>query len=192
MEEPRGAVARTCATEREVERADTQGRRRDIDTTRERAVARPRMVPGAERPRAICTGAWDEPVAADPPPRRTGLPGVVRGAARGAAHGPVPGSCRRGPQSARSPAGGPRAAPDAEPPASRPAQEIRFCTSEDGVRIAWATTGEGSVVVKTANWLNHIELDWDSPVWRPWLAELSRGRRLVRYDARGNGLWDWN
>src|SRR6266540_6814399 len=44
MEEPRGAVARTCATEREVERADTQGRRRDIDTTRERAVARPRMV----------------------------------------------------------------------------------------------------------------------------------------------------
>src|SRR6266545_6468759 len=102
MEEPRGAVARTCATEREVERADTQGRRRNIDTTRERAVARPRMVPCAERPRAICTGAWDEPVAADPPPRRTGLPGVVRGAARGAAHGPVPGSCRRGPQSARA------------------------------------------------------------------------------------------
>ena len=73
-----------------------------------------------------------------------------------------------------------------------PAQEIRFCTSEDGVRIAWATSGEGPVLVKTANWLNHVELDWESPVWRPWLAELSRGRRLVRYDARGNGLSDWN
>jgi pimeloyl-ACP methyl ester carboxylesterase/DNA-binding SARP family transcriptional activator len=77
----------------------------------------------------------------------------------------------------------------AEPPR---AQAIRFCTSRDGVRIAYATTGEGPVLVKTANWLNHLELDWDSPVWRHWLAELSRGRRLVRYDARGNGLSDWH
>lgn len=97
-----------------------------------------------------------------------------------------------GPQPAIPPAGGPGAGPDAEAPQPVPAQEIRFCTSEDGVRIAWATSGEGPVLVKTANWLNHVELDWESPVWRPWLAELSRGRRLVRYDERGNGLSDWN
>ena len=88
------------------------------------------------------------------------------------------------------PAAAPEPASGAEPPA--PSQEIRFCTSEDGVRIAWASTGAGPPLVKTANWLNHVELDWDSPMWRPWLAELSRGRRLVRYDARGNGLSDWN
>jgi DNA-binding SARP family transcriptional activator/pimeloyl-ACP methyl ester carboxylesterase len=93
------------------------------------------------------------------------------------------------PQAAFARGGG--TGPDAgSPPA--PVQEIRFSTSRDGVRIAWATTGEGPVLVKTANWLNHVELDWESPVWRPWLAELSRGRRLVRYDERGNGLSDWN
>lgn len=82
-----------------------------------------------------------------------------------------------------------------EPPADAAplaGQEIRFCTSGDGVRIAWASSGEGPVLVKTANWLNHVELDWESPMWRPWLAELGQGRRLVRYDARGNGLSDWN
>ena len=97
-----------------------------------------------------------------------------------------------GPQPASSPAGAPGAGLDEEARPPAPAQEIRLCTSEDGVRIAWAASGEGPVLVKTANWLNHVELDWESPVWRPWLAALSRGRRLVRYDERGNGLSDWN
>jgi len=96
-----------------------------------------------------------------------------------------------GPPPATPPAGAGQAAPQGAPPAA-PQQQIRFCTSEDGVRIAWATSGEGPALVKTANWLNHVELDWDGPMWRPWLAELSHRRRLVRYDARGNGLSDWN
>ncbi|HYQ81395.1 MAG TPA: alpha/beta fold hydrolase [Anaeromyxobacteraceae bacterium] len=90
-----------------------------------------------------------------------------------------------------APAAG-QGARDAEAPPPPPSQEIRFCQSQDGVRIAWAASGQGPVLVKTANWLNHVELDWESPVWRPWLSELGRGRRLVRYDARGNGLSDWN
>jgi hypothetical protein len=43
-------------------------------------------------------------------------------------------------------------------------QQIHFCTTEDGVRIAYATVGEGPPLVKAANWLNHLEFDWHSPI----------------------------
>lgn len=69
-------------------------------------------------------------------------------------------------------------------------QTIRFCTAPDGVRIAYATSGEGPPLVKAANWLTHLEYDWQSPVWRHWLQELSRDNLLVRYDQRGCGLSD--
>jgi len=42
-----------------------------------------------------------------------------------------------------------------------------------------------------ANWLSHLDYDWESPVWRHWLVELSSRFRLVRYDERGCGLSDW-
>lgn len=71
-------------------------------------------------------------------------------------------------------------------------QEVRFCTASDGVRIAYAEVGQGPPLVKTANWLNHLEYDWESPVWSPFLQALARDHRLVRYDARGNGLSDWD
>jgi len=69
--------------------------------------------------------------------------------------------------------------------------EIRFCTAADGVRIAYATVGSGPTIVKAANWLNHLEYDWDSPVWRHLLRSLAERYRLIRYDERGNGLSDW-
>jgi pimeloyl-ACP methyl ester carboxylesterase len=71
-----------------------------------------------------------------------------------------------------------------------PAQQIRFCTAPDGVRIAFATLGEGPPLVKTTNWMSHLEHEWRSPVWSHWLHELARGRTLIRYDQRGNGLSD--
>jgi pimeloyl-ACP methyl ester carboxylesterase len=58
------------------------------------------------------------------------------------------------------------------------------------VRIAFATSGAGPVLVKPANWLTHLEYDWESPVWRHWLRELSRRFTLIRYDERGSGLSD--
>lgn len=70
-------------------------------------------------------------------------------------------------------------------------QTIRFLTTSDGVRIAYATAGEGPPLLKTANWMSHLEFDWESPVWRHWFAFLARGRRLVRHDPRGCGLSDW-
>ena len=70
------------------------------------------------------------------------------------------------------------------------AQQIRFCRSSDGVRLAYAVTGQGPVVVKAATWLNHLEHDWNSPVWRSLLATLATHFTLVRYDERGCGLSD--
>jgi pimeloyl-ACP methyl ester carboxylesterase len=69
--------------------------------------------------------------------------------------------------------------------------EIHFCTASDGVRIAYAEVGAGPPLLKAANWLNHLEYDWESPVWSHLLRELAAGHRLIRYDARGNGLSDW-
>lgn len=69
-------------------------------------------------------------------------------------------------------------------------QSIRFATARDGVRIAYATSGSGPPLVKAANWLSHLEFDWDSPVWRHWLRDLSARHTLIRYDERGCGLSD--
>lgn len=84
-------------------------------------------------------------------------------------------------------------APPPRPTAADPVprQDIRFCVAEDGARIAYATVGQGPPLVRPANWMTHLDYDWQSPVWRHWLRELSRGRRLIRYDERGNGLSDW-
>jgi pimeloyl-ACP methyl ester carboxylesterase len=71
-------------------------------------------------------------------------------------------------------------------------QEIRFCTSKDGVRIAYAVVGSGPPLVKVANWLSHLEYDWNSPAWGHWIREHSRNHTLVRHDARGCGLSDWD
>jgi DNA-binding SARP family transcriptional activator/pimeloyl-ACP methyl ester carboxylesterase len=70
-------------------------------------------------------------------------------------------------------------------------QQIRFCAAWDGLRLAYATSGSGPPLVKAANYLTHLEFDWESPVWRHWLRELSTGNTLVRYDERGCGLSDW-
>jgi class 3 adenylate cyclase/pimeloyl-ACP methyl ester carboxylesterase len=71
-------------------------------------------------------------------------------------------------------------------------QEIRYCRTADGVRLAYAFSGQGPPLVKTGNWLNHLEYDWESPIWRHFFVGLSREHRLIRYDPRGTGLSDWD
>lgn len=85
-----------------------------------------------------------------------------------------------------------KAGGDSETPAPRHAQDVTFCRTADGVHLAAAASGSGMPVVKAANWLNHIEYDWQSPVWSPLIGLLSGRFRLIRYDERGNGLSDWN
>jgi DNA-binding SARP family transcriptional activator/pimeloyl-ACP methyl ester carboxylesterase len=80
--------------------------------------------------------------------------------------------------------------PEPAMPDAAPRQEIRFCTTQDGVRIAYATSGTGAPLAKAANWLSHLEHDWRSPIWRHLMGLLSENHALVRYDERGNGLSD--
>jgi pimeloyl-ACP methyl ester carboxylesterase len=67
-------------------------------------------------------------------------------------------------------------------------QQIRFCTSGDGTRLAVATLGEGPPLVKAATWLTHVEKEPDNLFARHWVSELSAHNTLIRYDSRGSGL----
>jgi pimeloyl-ACP methyl ester carboxylesterase/DNA-binding CsgD family transcriptional regulator len=69
-------------------------------------------------------------------------------------------------------------------------QQIRFCTSTDGVKLAYALSGDGAPLAMCAPWLTHLEHQWKSLAWRPWLEAFSEGFTLLRYDARGCGLSD--
>ena len=40
--------------------------------------------------------------------------------------------------------------------------------------------------------MNHLEYDWDGPVWPELFRRMSADHTLIRYDERGNGLSDWN
>jgi pimeloyl-ACP methyl ester carboxylesterase len=71
-------------------------------------------------------------------------------------------------------------------------QEIRYCKAADGVRLAYATVGKGPPILKSAHWLGHLEYDWEMPISQHFLLGLARNHTLVRYDARGNGLSDWD
>jgi class 3 adenylate cyclase/pimeloyl-ACP methyl ester carboxylesterase len=71
-------------------------------------------------------------------------------------------------------------------------QEIRYCKAPDGVRLAYAMVGQGSPLLKSAHWLGHLEYDWEFPILQRFLLGLAKDNTLVRYDARGNGLSDWD
>ena len=87
----------------------------------------------------------------------------------------------------------PASPPDEEPVTQNlPQQHIQYATSFDDVQIAWASIGKGAPIFKSPNWLNHLKYDWRSPVWGPFLTEIARHHRLVRFDQRGNGLSDWD
>lgn len=71
------------------------------------------------------------------------------------------------------------------------AQRIGFCEVSDGTKIAYATLGSGTPLLKAANWLTHLEFDWTSPIWGECFSEIARTRTFIRYDERGCGLSDW-
>jgi pimeloyl-ACP methyl ester carboxylesterase/DNA-binding winged helix-turn-helix (wHTH) protein len=79
-------------------------------------------------------------------------------------------------------------AQDAVASAEKARQDIRFCATSDGVRLAYATIGSGPPLVKASNWLTHLDYEWGSPIWRHWWSALSLHHRVLRYDERGNGM----
>lgn len=69
-------------------------------------------------------------------------------------------------------------------------QQIRFCTSSDGVRIAYAVSGTGPPLLRAPHWITHLEQD--AAVWGHFLEAIGRRFTLVRFDQRGCGLSDRN
>jgi pimeloyl-ACP methyl ester carboxylesterase/DNA-binding CsgD family transcriptional regulator len=72
-----------------------------------------------------------------------------------------------------------------------PQQRIRYLRTPDGVQLAWAEAGSGPTLVKAANWLTHLEFDWNSPAWRHWIRFFADHFHFIRYDERGCGMTDW-
>jgi pimeloyl-ACP methyl ester carboxylesterase/DNA-binding CsgD family transcriptional regulator len=68
--------------------------------------------------------------------------------------------------------------------------KTQFCTAPDGVKLAYAVGGDGPPLVMSATWLTHIEFQWRSLAWQPWLEAFSADYELLRYDSRGCGLSD--
>lgn len=75
--------------------------------------------------------------------------------------------------------------------AGKERQVIRYLTTADGVRLAWAEAGSGPALVKASNWLSHLEFEWESPVFRHWIRFFADHFRFIRYDERGCGMTDW-
>ncbi|WP_246730135.1 alpha/beta fold hydrolase [Nitratireductor mangrovi] len=71
-------------------------------------------------------------------------------------------------------------------------QRVHFARAPDNIQIAWASIGQGRPVLRAPHWLNHLDYEWRSPLWRPYLEQYARMCRLLRFDQRGNGLSDWD
>ncbi len=85
----------------------------------------------------------------------------------------------------------PAAPPQPEPEPEAPRQHIAFTRAVDGVRLAYAVSGDGPPLVRAANWMTHLGYDIESPVWRHWVRDMSLRHKFIRYDERGCGLSDW-
>src|SRR3989304_4236074 len=67
-------------------------------------------------------------------------------------------------------------------------REVRYCTTEDGVRIAYCSQGEGAPLVMTPILCESFSLYHLLPEIDQFLERLLPVRRVVLYDARGCGL----
>ena len=67
-------------------------------------------------------------------------------------------------------------------------REVRYCTTEDGVRIAYCVEGEGPPLVIVPAVFVAFSCDHLFPERQEFLRALARGRRIVQYDGRGSGL----
>ncbi len=67
-------------------------------------------------------------------------------------------------------------------------QNIQYCTTPDGVRLAYSIIGKGPPMVRTPHWFAHLEYDLVSPVVRHMTLSRAQQHSFMRYDARGIGL----
>jgi pimeloyl-ACP methyl ester carboxylesterase len=83
-----------------------------------------------------------------------------------------------------------RKQPDSDATDGKIPQEIRYCRTPSGHRIAWSSAGDGYPLVRSLGWFTNLEMEWDSPVSSAFCQKLASRFRLIRYDGRGMGLSD--
>ena len=66
----------------------------------------------------------------------------------------------------------------------------RYASASDGVRVAYASHGEGPPLVFVRGWISHLDAMWDDPEFRPFMEALGAHFTVTRYDVRGCGLSD--
>ncbi|MBI1886406.1 MAG: adenylate/guanylate cyclase domain-containing protein [Chloroflexi bacterium] len=66
--------------------------------------------------------------------------------------------------------------------------EVRYCTTEDGVRIAYTVEGEGPTLVICHGAIGSFSLDHLFATPQQSFPGFGRGRRRIRFDGRGTGL----
>ena len=71
-------------------------------------------------------------------------------------------------------------------------RQIRFCTTTDGLRLAYSIMGQGPALVVPPAWVSHQELIWQQPEYRRFWERLANHHTLVCYDRPGTGLSDRN
>jgi pimeloyl-ACP methyl ester carboxylesterase len=71
-------------------------------------------------------------------------------------------------------------------------QQIGFCSTADGARIAYATVGTGPALVVSNHAPSHLGLEWEEPRVRDFWETMGRHHLVVRYDKLGCGLSDRN
>jgi pimeloyl-ACP methyl ester carboxylesterase len=67
-------------------------------------------------------------------------------------------------------------------------QQIQYCTTPDGVQLAYSQIGNGTPLVRLPHWFAHLEYDLKSPITQHMTLGLSHRHKLLRYDARGIGM----
>ena len=67
-------------------------------------------------------------------------------------------------------------------------QRIQFCTTVDGVRIAYSMVGQGPFLVIPPGWISHLQLQWEHPSARGYLEKGTRNQTFLFYDKHGCGL----
>jgi pimeloyl-ACP methyl ester carboxylesterase len=67
-------------------------------------------------------------------------------------------------------------------------QEIQYCTTSDGVRLAYSIIGRGTPIVRIPHWFAHLEYDVKGLIFRHTILGLAHRHSLLRYDGRGMGL----
>ena len=71
-------------------------------------------------------------------------------------------------------------------------QQIGFCSTTDGARIAYATVGTGPALIVIPFSPCHLGLDWEEPRVRDFWETIGQHHTVVRYDKHGCGLSDRN